>query len=74
MPLKERARGVPHMFMPGETVTGAIKKYNLFDVTKEEMPGLLSEYNSINPPMNPKPGMRVLIPILERHQAQVFKN
>jgi hypothetical protein len=72
MAIKKRPQAVPHMFMPGQTVTAAIKKFNLHDVTKEEMVELLTQYKSINPRQNPKPGQKVLIPILERHQAQVF--
>lgn len=70
--IKNRTQAVPHMFMPGETIGAAIKKYNLYDVTKEEMIELLTAFNSINVAGNPKPGMRVLIPILGRHQQQVF--
>lgn len=63
----------PHMFMPGETVGAAIKKYNLYNVTTDEMKKLLGMFVSINGEKNFKPGMRVMIPILERHYDEVFK-
>lgn len=70
---KERPKALPHLFMPGETVSGAIKKLNLYDVTKEEMGELLEQFKKINPDL-PRPGMRVLIPVLTRHQGEVFKD
>lgn len=68
----KRQKALPHLFMPGQTVTGAISKVNLHDVTKEEMALLLQLYRDINPPANPKPGVRVMIPILERHERRLF--
>jgi hypothetical protein len=68
----QRPQALPHLFMPGQTVTAAIKKLNLHDVTKEEMEELLAQYKQINPPKNPKPGEKMLIPILERHRDIVF--
>jgi hypothetical protein len=58
--------------MPGETVGAAIKKYNLYDVTKTEMEDLLREFTDINGVKNFTPGTSVLIPILLRHQAEAF--
>ena len=68
MSFKPRAKAVPHMFMPGETVSAAIKKYNNYDVTKQEMTELLNTFKVTNPVI-PRPGMRVLIPVLDRHLA-----
>lgn len=64
----------PHMFMPGETITAAIKRYNLYDVTKDEMEKLLEDFKKINDSLVFKPGMRGMIPILERHHSSVFKS
>jgi hypothetical protein len=72
--IKPYIKAVHHMFMPGETVTATIKKYNLYQVTREEMPGLLEMFKEVNTAENPKPGMNVLIPILERLQPEVFKS
>lgn len=71
--MKERPKAVHHLFMPGETVMAAIKKYNFYDVTKEEANLLLQQFKYCNPDLdNPKPGMSVLIPILQRHQEKAF--
>jgi hypothetical protein len=59
--------------MPGQTVVAALKLYNLHDVTPEEQRFLLTQYKEINTPENPRPGVRVMIPILERHYPEVFK-
>lgn len=72
MPLKERPKALPHLFMPGETVSGAIKKINRHDTTPEEMILLLAQFKEINGEINPKPGMRFLIPVLLRHHSVVF--
>ena len=72
MTIKVKQTAQRHMFMPGETVTGAIKKHNLHDVTKEEMVGLLEAYKAINGEVNMKAGMSGMIPILRRHQKVVF--
>ena len=74
MGLKPRAKGIRHLFMPGDTVSGAIKKYNRYDVTEGEMKALLIEYRQINTDAIPRPGSAVMIPVLERHHAEVFKN
>lgn len=68
----KRGKAAPHIFMPGQTVTGAISKINVHDVTPDEMKILLAAYREINPPVNPTPGLKVLIPILERHEARIF--
>lgn len=70
--MKKRPQALPHLFMPGQTVTGAIKKLNLYDVKSEEMEDLLKTFKHINPPENPRPGVTLLIPILERHHAAVL--
>lgn len=72
MTLKARPKVVSHLLMPGETITGAIKKHNRYDVSAQEMTGLLKTFNTTNMAKVFKPGNRVLIPILERHQAAVF--
>jgi hypothetical protein len=72
MAMKPRAKAKPHMFMPGDTVSGAIKKNNFYDVTKEEMNLLLKSFNTINGDKLPRPGMHFMIPILERHQDAAF--
>jgi len=58
--------------MPGETITAAIKKHNLYDVSKQEMAQLLKTFTATNTAEIFRPGNRVLVPILERHQAAVF--
>jgi hypothetical protein len=64
-----------HVFMPGDTVSGVIKKYNRFDVTKEEMNKLIEDFKESNQHLKAiKPGMSSLIPVLERHQAEVFSH
>lgn len=70
---KQTQKVKPHMFMPGETVGAAIKKYNLYDVTADEMKKLIQLFTQINGQKNFKPGMRVMIPILEKHYATVFQ-
>lgn len=71
--MKERPKAVHHLFMPGETVMAAIKKYNFYDVTKEETSALLEQFKYCNPELGiPRPGMSVLIPILPRHQERAF--
>ena len=72
MVAKIKPRAKPHLFMPGQTVTGAIKQHNFYDVTKEEMEGLLAKYKAINGDGNPKPGINVMIPVLPRHLAAAF--
>jgi hypothetical protein len=73
MSLGKILKAKPHLLMPGETITAAIKLYNFYDVTKEEMTQLLRAFNELNGAKNFKPGERVLVPILERHHAQAFK-
>ena len=74
MPLKVRPKALPHMFMPGQTVVAAIKLANRHDVTPDEVQLLITQFKEINGEINPKPGMRLLLPILERHHAEVFKD
>lgn len=73
MSLGKSPKVKPHMLMPGETITAAIKLYNFYDVTKEEMAQLLKVFNELNGVRNFKPGERALVPILERHHAEAFK-
>lgn len=61
-----------HMFMPGDTVQGVIKKFNLFDVSEQEMAHLIERFKSINVEGAIKPGMKMLIPILQRLESQVL--
>lgn len=72
MTLNTRLQAKNHMFMPGDTVSGVIKKYNLFDTTPEEMKMLIDQFKDINTPQVLKPGISALIPILPRHDAKVF--
>ena len=71
--MSNRQRVLVHLFMPGETLSAAIKKINLYDVTKDEMVLLISQYKRLNGDQVQRPGSRVLIPILDRHAAAVFK-
>lgn len=68
-----RPKALPLLLMPGDTVSGAIKKLNLYNVSKDEMEELLKVFRSLNGAENFKAGMRVMIPIMERNQAEVFK-
>lgn len=72
MSLTNRIKAKQHMYMPGDTVSAVIKKYNLFDVSKEELVQLIEEYKAINNPGVIKPGTSALVPILQRHHAAVF--
>lgn len=72
MSLTNRTKAKQHMYMPGDTVTAVIKKYNLFDLTRDELNHLIEEYKEINLPGVIKPGTSALIPILQRHHAAVF--
>ena len=68
-------KALHHVFMPGDTVSGVIKKYNRFDVSKEEMNKLIEDFKESNQHLKAiKPGMSSLIPILERHYAAVFNH
>jgi hypothetical protein len=71
--MKDRPKTIDHLFMPGETVVAAIKKYNFYDVTNDEMKILLEQFKHCNTDLQiPRPGMAVLIPILARHQERAF--
>lgn len=72
MSIKPRARAVPYLFMPGDTVQAVIKKQNRHDVLPEELVELNKTYLMINGQEVPRPGTSALIPILSRHQADVF--
>jgi hypothetical protein len=71
--MQSRAKAVSHLFMPGDTVGGIIKKYNRHDVTKDEMRVLLKTFMDVNGNDNPRACSRKLIPVLERHHEAVFK-
>ncbi len=71
--LGKQIKAKPHLFMPGETISAAIKKYNFYDPTKEEMAVLLRTFSELNGARNFKPGERVMVPILLRHHAEAFK-
>ncbi len=73
MPLKVRPKAISHLFMPGQTVVGAIKMVNRHDVNQTETAILIQQFKDINGEINPKAGMRLLLPILERHHSQIFK-
>jgi hypothetical protein len=72
MTLAAKIKAKAHLFMPGDTITAAIKKHNLFDVTKNEMVVLLRSFTALNTDVVPKAGTRVMIPILPRHHDEVF--
>lgn len=58
---------VEHMFMPGQTIQAAIKKYNKYppeDVVAE----LVIKFNEINGSTIPRPGMKCKIPLLKEVQ------
>ena len=75
MTIKQRPKALFHLFMPGETVVAAIKKYNFYDVSQEEINELLKQFKACNPDLEvPRPGIRVLIPILPRHQERAFSS
>jgi len=57
--------------MPGHTIEALIKKENRHDVTREELNVLLERFNAINPPVVPKAGNVLNIPILQRHLSVI---
>lgn len=65
-------KAMNHMFMPGDTVQAVIKKFNLMDVSSEEMLELIERFKAINAEGAIKPGMKMLIPILQRLEDKVF--
>lgn len=73
MTIALRVRAVPHLFMPGQTVSAVLKLYNLQDVMPGELKELLAQFKSINGDKNFKAGEKGMIPILVRHQQEVFK-
>lgn len=62
----------PHMFMPGETIEAIIKKTNRHDANQIELEQLIREYRLINGIGVPRAGTQALIPVLARHQTEVF--
>ena len=72
MNIEQRPKVLPHMLMPGQTIQGVIKQFNLYEVTKEEAQLLIGLFKDINGDKNFKPGERVYIPILERLYQRVF--
>lgn len=56
-----------HLFMVGDTITAAIKKYNKHDISPEEMVELLEHFKEKNGLEPLRPGMRAHIPVLPRH-------
>ena len=57
----------PHVFKVGDSINGAIKKYNRYDVTLEEMNQLIQVFKDLNDIPVYRPGMKVEVPVLERH-------
>lgn len=57
---------VQHMFMPQETIIGAIKHYNNYQVSKEDVETLMHEFNNLNNARIPKPGEVFLIPLKDK--------
>ena len=72
MSIRPRARALPHLFMPGDTIQAVIKKVNQHDVTPQELADLVKTYGMINGTEVPKAGTSVMIPVLTRHQPTVF--
>lgn len=56
-----------HLFMVGDTITAAIKKYNKHDILPEEMVELLEHFKEKNGVAPLRPGMRAQVPVLPRH-------
>ena len=69
----KKIESIPMILMFGDTITGLIKKINMHDVSEEEMEVLMKKFRELNDVVVFMPGMRVLIPIMERNQAEVFK-
>lgn len=72
MGITPRQKAKPHLLMSGHTISAVIKQVNLYDVSKEEMTELLAQYKLINSADVPRPGTRVMVPVLERHQKLVL--
>lgn len=54
-----------HLFMPGHTITAAIKLYNGYNLTLNQMTDLMFAFNELNGGKLPKPGNNFKIPLLE---------
>lgn len=53
-----------HLFMPGQTINAALKRFNGHNLTAEELAWLQAEFNRVNNYPLVKPGMRLVIPLL----------
>jgi hypothetical protein len=73
MGIQPRAKAIPHLLMSGDTITAVIKCKNLYDVTPLELRELMETFSMINGLTVLKPGATVMVPILQRHQAEVFE-
>lgn len=73
MELSRNLQVVRHCLMPGQTINAVIKKFNLLDISKDEMDFLIEQFKKHNTQTVFKPGMSVFVPILERHAPEVFK-
>lgn len=73
MTIPDRIKAKPHLFMPGQTVQGAVKQFNMYDTTPAEIIELMEQFKTINDNAIPKPGMNMMIPILPRHFKTVFE-
>lgn len=56
----------PYTFKAQDTITGAIRLYNDFQVTQEEIVELMKIYNESNQLKVAKPGTVFMIPVIER--------
>jgi len=70
----DNLKAIPTILMPGNTISGLIKKINLFKADPEETKLLLKQFANINEPQVLKPGMRVMIPVLSRLEDEVFNH
>ena len=52
-----------HMFMAGDTIFAALKKYNGYQLEEKQLQFLLEEFRKLNGNGPFKPGMQVQIPI-----------
>ena len=68
----QRLQVKQHCLMPGQTINAVIKKFNLQDVSTEELKILVDSFKNYNTQNVFKPGMTIFVPILERHYSTVF--
>jgi hypothetical protein len=59
-------RYVNHQFFPTGTLTAVIRQYNGYDMSPDELQGLVDQYNALNAFAIPKPYAFAKIPLLDR--------